>query len=117
LVGATLGFLRFNFHPARIFMGDSGSMLLGLVLGGATISGVSNSPVGLSPSNAEVFLAYFPLLIPMLVLAIPCRASECLAAGRGMRESVRLGPMSNRWGRWSLAARTRPLDRVNILCI
>lgn len=71
LVGATLGFLRFNFHPARIFMGDSGSMLLGLVLGGATISGVSNSPVGLSPSNAEVFLAYFPLLIPMLVLAIP----------------------------------------------
>ena len=34
IVGTTLGFLRHNFYPAKIFMGDSGSMLLGLVLGG-----------------------------------------------------------------------------------
>ena len=75
LVGATLGFLRYNFHPARIFMGDSGSMLLGLVLGGATVSGISSiSAFGLyqgSASGPSVFLAYSPLLIPLLVIAIP----------------------------------------------
>jgi UDP-GlcNAc:undecaprenyl-phosphate GlcNAc-1-phosphate transferase len=71
-VGAALGFLRHNFHPARIFMGDSGSMLLGLMLGAATVVGVGNLPsqIGL-PSAPNVFLAYFPLLIPLMVLAIP----------------------------------------------
>lgn len=76
LVGATLGFLRYNFHPAKIFMGDSGSMLLGLVLGGATVTGISSISAfgGLyegSASAPSVFLAYSPLLIPLLVIAIP----------------------------------------------
>jgi UDP-GlcNAc:undecaprenyl-phosphate GlcNAc-1-phosphate transferase len=73
LVGATLAFLRYNFHPAKIFMGDSGSMMLGLVLGGATILGTSTftSPIAITDSNAATFVAYFPLIIPLLVLAIP----------------------------------------------
>ena len=73
IVGACLGFLRFNFHPARIFMGDSGSMTLGLVLGAATIAGVGSAPAlgQSSQSVSTVFLAYFPLLIPLLVLALP----------------------------------------------
>lgn len=70
ILGATLGFLRYNFHPAKIFMGDSGSMLLGLVLGAATVIGVGKSGVAL-PDTTDVFLAYFPLLIPLLVLALP----------------------------------------------
>lgn len=70
LVGVTLGFLRYNFHPAKIFMGDSGSMFLGLVLGATTIIGVGKSGVPL-PSTSDVFLAYFPLLIPLMVLALP----------------------------------------------
>lgn len=69
IVGASLGFLRHNFHPARIFMGDSGSMLLGLILGAATVIGVGSVPSGLSATS--VFLAYFPLLIPLMVLALP----------------------------------------------
>src|ERR687892_966517 len=40
IVGSALGFLRHNFHPARIFMGDSGSMLLGFVLGATTVAGI-----------------------------------------------------------------------------
>lgn len=71
LVGATLGFLRYNFYPAKIFMGDSGSMLLGLILGATTISGVGTSPPLLGGANSEAFLAYFPLLLPLLVIAIP----------------------------------------------
>jgi UDP-GlcNAc:undecaprenyl-phosphate GlcNAc-1-phosphate transferase len=71
LVGATLGFLRYNFHPARIFMGDSGSMLLGLTLGATTVIGIGNAGTPLPASTSEVFLAYFPLVIPLMVLAIP----------------------------------------------
>lgn len=70
VVGASLGFLRHNFHPARIFMGDSGSMLLGLVLGAATVVGIGD-PTLFKPGTSDVFLAYFPLLIPLAVVAIP----------------------------------------------
>jgi UDP-GlcNAc:undecaprenyl-phosphate GlcNAc-1-phosphate transferase len=70
IVGIALGFLRHNFFPARIFMGDSGSMLLGLVLGATTVMGVGHAPA-LGESSAEVFLAYFPLLIPLAVILIP----------------------------------------------
>ncbi|MDQ3957960.1 MAG: undecaprenyl/decaprenyl-phosphate alpha-N-acetylglucosaminyl 1-phosphate transferase [Actinomycetota bacterium] len=72
IVGISLGFLRHNFHPARIFMGDSGSMLLGLVLGAATLAGVGSAGTQvLTISRSEVFLAYFPLVIPLLVIALP----------------------------------------------
>ncbi len=74
IVGVGLGFLRHNFYPARIFMGDSGSMLLGLVLGATTVMGVGRAPPSListGPAQAEVFLAYFPLLIPLAVILIP----------------------------------------------
>ena len=89
LVGATLGFLRYNFHPARIFMGDSGSMLLGLVLGGATVAGISNSSgfaafPDSGASSSQVFLAYSPLVIPLLVLALPI-ADAMLAIVRRAR--------------------------------
>jgi UDP-GlcNAc:undecaprenyl-phosphate GlcNAc-1-phosphate transferase len=70
IVGTTLGFLRHNFHPARIFMGDSGSMLLGLVLGATTVLGVGRAPDQIT-SGPSVLLAYSALWIPLLVVAIP----------------------------------------------
>ena len=70
IVGISLGFLRYNFHPATIFMGDSGAMLLGLLLGATTVIGIGKWP--LQPgSTPDVIVAYFPLLIPALVLALP----------------------------------------------
>ncbi len=69
VVGAALGFLPHNFNPAKIFMGDSGSMLLGLVLAAATISGVGRT--GESPTNAQLAALAIPVLIPLLVLAVP----------------------------------------------
>lgn len=68
IVGACLGFLRYNFHPASIFMGDSGAMVLGLAMGGATVIGIGQAPA-VSPST--LFLQYVPLLIPVAVIAIP----------------------------------------------
>jgi UDP-GlcNAc:undecaprenyl-phosphate GlcNAc-1-phosphate transferase len=68
VAGAALGFLPHNFNPARIFMGDSGSMLLGLVLAAATISGVGRTD---APSNPDLAALALPAAIPLLVLAVP----------------------------------------------
>ncbi|MDQ3951739.1 MAG: undecaprenyl/decaprenyl-phosphate alpha-N-acetylglucosaminyl 1-phosphate transferase, partial [Actinomycetota bacterium] len=72
VVGSALGFLRHNFHPARIFMGDSGSMLLGFVLGATTVAGIGHAPqVDVTVPGTQVFFAYFPLVIPLMVIALP----------------------------------------------
>lgn len=62
VMGASLGFLRYNFNPASIFMGDCGSLFLGLYLGGAAL--LHNVP-GQSQSVVSV------LALPVLVLLIP----------------------------------------------
>jgi UDP-GlcNAc:undecaprenyl-phosphate/decaprenyl-phosphate GlcNAc-1-phosphate transferase len=59
LAGTCAGFLLFNFHPARIFMGDSGAHFLGIALGMISIVGV-----------AKVAVA-FALAVPVLALAVP----------------------------------------------
>jgi UDP-GlcNAc:undecaprenyl-phosphate/decaprenyl-phosphate GlcNAc-1-phosphate transferase len=84
LVGVTLGFLRHNFYPARIFMGDSGAMFLGLLLGATTIVAVGNKPLQ-GGSSSDFFLAYFPLLIPLMVLALPL-LDTCFAIVRRARQ-------------------------------
>jgi UDP-GlcNAc:undecaprenyl-phosphate/decaprenyl-phosphate GlcNAc-1-phosphate transferase len=66
--GAALGFLPYNFYPARIFMGDSGSMLLGLLMASATISGVGRTPL---PSGGDISAFAIPVLIPVIVIAVP----------------------------------------------
>jgi UDP-GlcNAc:undecaprenyl-phosphate GlcNAc-1-phosphate transferase len=66
LAGACLGFLPHNFHPAKIFMGDSGSMLVGLML--AAASTTAAGPISQSAYGAR---DVFPLLSPfLLVLAV-----------------------------------------------
>jgi UDP-GlcNAc:undecaprenyl-phosphate GlcNAc-1-phosphate transferase len=70
LTGACLGFLPHNFHPARIFMGDTGAMLLGLVLAYAPISGIASlSPTLLYRVNR--YPEIMPLLLPAAILVIP----------------------------------------------
>jgi UDP-GlcNAc:undecaprenyl-phosphate GlcNAc-1-phosphate transferase len=66
--GAAIGFLPYNFYPARIFMGDSGAMLLGLLLAAATVSGVGRT---LKPHGGDVAAFAIPVLIPVFVLAVP----------------------------------------------
>ncbi|MGA5320438.1 MraY family glycosyltransferase [Streptomyces seoulensis] len=79
LMGMCLGFLPHNMHPARIFMGDSGSMLIGLVLAGSAISVTGQ----IDPDRLNLFSgserstvhqmvpAYIPLLLPLSIIAIP----------------------------------------------
>ncbi len=68
-VGICVGFLPWNFHPAKIFMGDTGSMLLGMLVAIATIAGVGRNPAPPDPGEAAVIA--LPLLVPLLVLGIP----------------------------------------------
>ncbi len=59
VAGAALGFLRHNFYPARIFMGDTGSLFLGLLLGAITVQGVLKS------------LAAAAFIFPVVVMGVP----------------------------------------------
>ncbi|KAE8762483.1 MraY family glycosyltransferase, partial [Georgenia thermotolerans] len=70
LVGVCLGFLPHNFNPARIFMGDSGSMLLGLVVAAAAIV-VTGQIDPAAVSTGQVLPAYVPILLPVAVLLLP----------------------------------------------
>lgn len=70
LVGCCLGFLPHNFNPARIFMGDSGSMLIGLLLAAPTIAITGQvDPTGISVR--QIAPAFFPVVLPLAILALP----------------------------------------------
>ncbi len=86
--GLCVGFLPWNFHPAKIFMGDSGAMLLGMLVAIATISGVGRNPV--PPSGGDLAVIAIPLLVPLLVLAIPF-LDVALAIVRRARHNIGLG--------------------------
>ncbi len=71
LAGACMGFLPHNFHPARIFMGDTGSMLLGLLLSYVPISAISWLDFTSLNNKANRFGEILPLLLPAAVMVIP----------------------------------------------
>ena len=86
--GVCLGFLPWNFHPARIFMGDSGSMLLGMLVAIATISGVGRNPY--PPSGGDLAAVAGTVTVPLLVLAIPF-LDVVLAIARRTRRGQGIG--------------------------
>jgi UDP-GlcNAc:undecaprenyl-phosphate GlcNAc-1-phosphate transferase len=67
-VGMCVGFLPFNFHPAKIIMGDAGALLLGLMLAVPTITVGGRTDVQFS-GNTYFFFA--PLVIPVVILGVP----------------------------------------------
>ncbi|MFT4147189.1 MAG: MraY family glycosyltransferase [Micrococcaceae bacterium] len=70
MVGICLGFLPHNFHPARIFMGDTGAMLIGLLMAASAISltGQADPKVIAQTESVPIFL---PILLPLAVIALP----------------------------------------------
>jgi UDP-GlcNAc:undecaprenyl-phosphate GlcNAc-1-phosphate transferase len=71
LVGMCAGFIPHNFHPARVFMGDSGSMLIGLLLAASTITLTGQLDPNALTELDLVVPALLPLLLPLLVLLVP----------------------------------------------
>jgi UDP-GlcNAc:undecaprenyl-phosphate GlcNAc-1-phosphate transferase len=68
--GACVGFLRHNFYPARIFMGDSGALLLGFILATVSVQGLLKTA------------ALATLVLPLLVLAVPLLDTSFVVARR-----------------------------------
>lgn len=68
VLGLCLGFLPHNFHPARIFMGDGGALLLGLLMAASTVlvGGQTDDPF-----SGRTFFFYAPLFIPLIILGVP----------------------------------------------
>ena len=65
LIGALLGFLCFNFPPASIFMGDSGSLVIGFILGVLTIR------TTYLPAGEDFGAGWYSVFVPVIVLAVP----------------------------------------------
>ena len=70
MIGACLGFLPHNMARARIFMGDSGSMLLGLLLAASTIT-VTGQVDPARLTGADLFGQFLPILLPIAVMVVP----------------------------------------------
>ena len=82
LAGASLGFLRYNFNPAKIFLGDSGSLFIGYVFATASIIGTSKTAIAIG------------LIAPLVVLALPILDTAAAivrraASGRRITEADR----------------------------
>jgi UDP-GlcNAc:undecaprenyl-phosphate/decaprenyl-phosphate GlcNAc-1-phosphate transferase len=75
VLGAALGFLRHNFYPARIFMGDSGALLLGFVLATVAVQGLLKTAASVA------------LFFPLLVLLVPILDTSFVVARR-LKERV-----------------------------
>ncbi|MEQ4718750.1 MraY family glycosyltransferase [Nonomuraea sp. B19D2] len=69
LIGTCLGFLPHNFHPAKIFMGDTGAMLIGLVLASSIVTVTPLDTTAIVEMNE--FPVVVPMLIPAAVLVLP----------------------------------------------
>jgi UDP-GlcNAc:undecaprenyl-phosphate GlcNAc-1-phosphate transferase len=70
--GVCLGFLPWNIHRARMFMGDSGALLLGFLMASSLISLTGQiDPTQLGRPGASIFSAYLPLVIPFAAIALP----------------------------------------------
>jgi UDP-GlcNAc:undecaprenyl-phosphate GlcNAc-1-phosphate transferase len=70
LMGMCAGFLPHNVNPAKIFMGDSGSMLIGLMLAAAAISLTGRFP-STEVEGSSLLLTLLPLVLPLAVIALP----------------------------------------------
>ncbi|MGV3732490.1 MAG: MraY family glycosyltransferase [Microcella sp.] len=69
LLGATAGFLPFNWHPAKIFMGDGGALVVGMLMAVSTMSVTGQIDSGIDRS--VLVPAFIPLLLPFAVLIVP----------------------------------------------
>lgn len=68
VVGVCLGFLPWNVHPAKIFMGDGGALLLGSLMAASTMAVGGRAD---NPFSGQTFFFYAPLVIPLVILGVP----------------------------------------------
>ncbi|MDR1448451.1 MAG: undecaprenyl/decaprenyl-phosphate alpha-N-acetylglucosaminyl 1-phosphate transferase [Candidatus Ancillula sp.] len=69
MIGICIGFLPHNFHPAKIFMGDTGSQLLGLLMASSSL--LITGKIDTADANIHSIPAFMPILLPFLVCLLP----------------------------------------------
>jgi UDP-GlcNAc:undecaprenyl-phosphate GlcNAc-1-phosphate transferase len=70
LVGACLGFLPLNWHPAKMFMGDAGALLVGLLMATSAIA-ITGQIDPTAVNRSQLFPAFIPIILPFAILIIP----------------------------------------------
>ena len=70
LVGACVGFLPLNWHPAKLFMGDAGALLVGLLMATSAIA-ITGQIDPTAVNRSQLFPAFIPILLPFAILIIP----------------------------------------------
>ncbi|MGI9606601.1 MAG: glycosyltransferase family 4 protein [Acidimicrobiales bacterium] len=83
--GVCIGFLPWNIHPAKTFMGDGGALLLGLMLAASTVSVGGRVDQAVS---GQVFFFFAPLVIPLLLLGVPLADLILAVVRRASRRGV-----------------------------
>jgi UDP-GlcNAc:undecaprenyl-phosphate/decaprenyl-phosphate GlcNAc-1-phosphate transferase len=86
LAGALLGFLPLNWHPAKLFLGDSGALLVGLIMAVSAISVTGQIDPGVI-SPTQLLPAFLPVILPLAVLIVPL-VDFSLAVGRRLRRGM-----------------------------
>lgn len=76
LVGVCIGFLPLNWNPSKLFMGDSGALLIGLLMASSAIVFTGNLPPSLIGDNdvfgrSQLLGAFIPILLPVVILLLP----------------------------------------------
>jgi UDP-GlcNAc:undecaprenyl-phosphate GlcNAc-1-phosphate transferase len=71
LIGACIGFLPLNWHPAKLFMGDAGALLVGLMMAAAAISVTGAVDPESMASSRQLLPAFIPILLPLAILMMP----------------------------------------------
>jgi UDP-GlcNAc:undecaprenyl-phosphate GlcNAc-1-phosphate transferase len=84
VLGMCLGFLPFNFHPAKIFMGDGGALLLGLLMASSTLLVGGQS---VEDASGSTFFFFAPLFIPFFILGVPILDTAFAIVRRASRRS------------------------------
>jgi UDP-GlcNAc:undecaprenyl-phosphate GlcNAc-1-phosphate transferase len=70
LVGACIGFLPLNWRPAKLFMGDSGALLVGLLMATSAIA-ITGQVDPTAVNRSQLFPAFIPIILPVAILIIP----------------------------------------------
>jgi UDP-GlcNAc:undecaprenyl-phosphate GlcNAc-1-phosphate transferase len=93
VAGGALGFLRYNFAPASIFLGDAGSLFLGYVVGGLSLRAVAYAGAGSSALLIPVLMLGYPIFDALLVAVARLREGRELSQGGRDHSSHRLASL------------------------
>jgi UDP-GlcNAc:undecaprenyl-phosphate GlcNAc-1-phosphate transferase len=117
LIGACAGFLVYNAPPARIFMGDAGSHLLGFALGALALQALAATPVTIPHLAAILILVGYPLFDVLFVTWVRLAQGRPIHVGGVDHTTHRLGRRFGPWGALGVASGAVALNACVAACV